>query len=138
MSCYAASRSDTDTRRQATTTECALRQVMPASSASARKVPKHARHLSSRKTGLGLPRKPSGRFELFVARAEGETLREWLQRNQEASLVSRGLSLALALLSVYQALSHVFLNWSHVRFNYPLGVRGARVAAARGDGYLLF
>lgn len=105
-----------------------LRSVMPSSTASsrARKVPKHVRHMTSRKTGLGgITRQASTRFELFVARREDESLREWLQRNQEASLISRILGTALALLSVYQALAHVILNWSRVRSNNDEWVVGA-------------
>lgn len=106
---------------------------MPSSAASSRvlrKTPKHVRHMTSRKTGLsGMRRQASTRLELFVPRRQDETLREWLQRNQEASLVSRIAGAALVLLSVYQAVAHVVLNWNgiqRIKIEWIIGMPAAR------------
>jgi hypothetical protein len=110
--------------------------VMPSSAASShvlRKTPKHVRHMANRKTGLGgITRQASSRFELFVPRRQDESLREWLQRNQEASLVSRIVGAALVLLSVYQAFSHVILNWKRIQSVKTEWIIGASAALLSG------
>ncbi|KAF4322176.1 hypothetical protein BBO99_00002076 [Phytophthora kernoviae] len=51
----------------------------------------------------------------MVKRITGEPLREWVQRNLESSLVGSTIRTIMAVLSTFQALFHVSLNWSGLR-----------------------
>lgn len=79
-----------------------------------KKLPKHIRHTASSKKAALLARNRSTSRELFTARSVDETYREWLQRNQETSLLGLWASWGLTTLSVYQAFSHIYFNWSGI------------------------
>ncbi|KAG6612479.1 Calcium-activated potassium channel subunit alpha-1 [Phytophthora cinnamomi] len=86
------------------------------SSPTAKKnVPKHLRHAISSKNKV-IPSRPKRKPRVYLAkRFEGEPLREWVQRNLESSLAGNIFNATTAVLSTFQALFHISLNWTGLR-----------------------
>ncbi|KAE9012963.1 hypothetical protein PR003_g15058 [Phytophthora rubi] len=82
-------------------------------SPSKKDVPKHLRRaISNKVVRARSKRKP----RVYLAtRFAGEPLREWVQRNLENSLSGNIFNATMAILSTFQALFHVSLNWSGLR-----------------------
>ncbi|ETP05919.1 hypothetical protein F441_17586 [Phytophthora nicotianae CJ01A1] len=81
-----------------------------------KKVPKHLRHaISSRNKVVTATRSKRKPRVYLVKRFTGEPMREWVQRNLESSLAGNTFSATMAILSTFQALFHVSLNWTGLR-----------------------
>ncbi|KAJ8577275.1 hypothetical protein ON010_g1930 [Phytophthora cinnamomi] len=95
------------------------------SSPTAKKnVPKHLRHAISSKNKV-IPSRPKRKPRVYLAkRFEGEPLREWVQRNLESSLAGNIFNATTAVLSTFQALFHISLNWTGLRIGLDPWMQG--------------
>lgn len=91
-------------------------------SPSKKDVPKHLRRaISNKVVRARSKRKP----RVYLAtRFAGEPLREWVQRNLENSLSGNIFNATMAILSTFQALFHVSLNWSGLRIGLDPWMQG--------------
>lgn len=82
-------------------------------------VPKHLRHAISTRNRMMLAPRPKRKPRVYlVKRITGEPLREWVQRNLESSLAGNIFSMTMAILSTFQAIFHVSLNWTGLRIEF--------------------
>ncbi|RLN92894.1 hypothetical protein BBJ28_00021543, partial [Nothophytophthora sp. Chile5] len=87
----------------------------PPTSRVKKEVPKHLRHAISGRSKVTIARPKRKPRVYLVKRFTDEPLREWVQRNLESSLAGSIFKATMAVLSTYQALFHVSLNWSGLR-----------------------
>ncbi|KAG7381861.1 hypothetical protein PHYPSEUDO_005517 [Phytophthora pseudosyringae] len=87
----------------------------PSPPAAKKIVPKHLRHAISSKSKVVMARPKRNPRVYLVKRFTGEPMREWVQRNLESSLAGSIFRASMAVLSTFQALFHVSLNWTGLR-----------------------
>ncbi|KAL4110706.1 hypothetical protein PRIC1_002396 [Phytophthora ramorum] len=81
-----------------------------------KKVPKHLRHAVSSRSKVVVKTHSKRKPRVYlVQRFTGEPMREWVQRNLESSLAGSVFRATMAVLSTFQALFHVSLNWGGLR-----------------------
>ncbi|KAE9038279.1 hypothetical protein PR003_g5987 [Phytophthora rubi] len=88
------------------------------SSVAKKKVPKHLRHAISSRNKAVVPRPNRKPRVYLVKRFEGEPLREWVERNLESSLAGNIFNATTTVLSTFQALFHISLNWTGLRIGF--------------------
>ncbi|KAF1790708.1 P-loop containing nucleoside triphosphate hydrolase [Phytophthora cactorum] len=100
----------------------------PPSPGGKKKMPKHLRHaVSSRSKVVTATRSKRKPRVYLVKRFTGEPMREWVQRNLESSLAGNTFSATMAILSTFQALFHVSLNWTGLRIGLDSWMQGTKI-----------